>query len=131
MIALDTNVLVRFLVEDDLEQSKKARHLIQRIVSSGNTCFLSDIIICEMIWVMDSCYKIEKIEIVRMVHQLLASPHVTFATSDRIASALAAYETGPGDFSDYLIREHAIEAGCEFVSTFDKALFKEAGFKPL
>jgi predicted nucleic-acid-binding protein len=84
---------------------------------------------CELTWVLDSCYKIEKIEILRTLYQLLASRDVTFASSDRIASALAAYEAGLGDFSDYLIREHATEAGCEFVATFDKALFKEAGFK--
>jgi len=53
---------------------------------------------------------------------------VAFSSSDQIASALAAYRTGRGDFADYLIREHARAHGAAEVATFDKALLKELGF---
>jgi predicted nucleic-acid-binding protein len=129
MIALDTNVLVRFLVEDDRKQAARARALISRSAAAGIQLFVSDIVFCEIVWVLDSAYGFGREEIAAVLAQLLQTRQLTFQSSDRIAEALGAYGVGHGDFADYVIREEAMEAGCEVVVTFDKALLHEAGFR--
>lgn len=128
MIALDTNVLVRFLVEDDAAQTERARELLQRAIRSNASCFISDIVMCEVVWVLESSYKFRRAEISQVLGRLLRAAHLTFASTERLAGALEAYDTGCGGFADYLIREHAQAHGCETVATFDGDLLKEPGF---
>lgn len=128
MIALDTNVLVRYLVEDDPRQAAEAAALVDRIVEGGDTLFLSDVVVCETVWVMSVSYKIGRKEIAGVLRNLLRARHVTFRAADQLVRALAAYEAGKGDFADYLIREHARAEDCEHVATFDRVLLGEHGF---
>ena len=128
MIALDTNVLVRFLVEDDARQTEAAAALIARAAAHGETLFVSDIVVSEVVWVMSVSYRVGRKEIAGVLRSLLRARHVTFRAADQLIRALAAYETGKGDFADYLIREHARAADCDAVATFDKVLLRERGF---
>ena len=128
MIALDTNVLVRFLIEDDPAQSARARRLIEKAVENDDAFFVSDIAVCETVWVMQSCYRVARKEIARPLRTLLTARNVAFASADQLARALDAFASGRGDFADYLIREHARAAGCTAVVTFDRTLLKEPGF---
>jgi len=128
MIALDTNVLVRFLVEDDEKQSQRATRLIRKTQERGDSLFISDIVMCETVWVFSTSYDFERSEIVRVLSGLLRARGVVFSSSDRLARALQAYASSKGDFADYLIREHATAAGADTVATFDRALLKQAGF---
>ena len=128
MIALDTNVLVRFLVEDDEAQSRAAAAVITRAGRADEELFVSDIALCEVVWVLSSSYDIPKPEIVGILRRLLHARQLTFRASDVLASALEAYAGGKGDFADYLVREDARAAGCDSVLTFDKTLLKEDGF---
>lgn len=128
MIGLDTNVLVRFLVTDDEKQSRKATKLIEGAVERGEQLFISDIVMCETVWVLSSAYKFERAEIVEALAELVRARNVEFASTDRLARALDAYRSGGGDFADYLIREHAQAAGADTVATFDRALLAERGF---
>jgi predicted nucleic-acid-binding protein len=128
VIALDTNVLVRFLVEDDPKQSAAAASLISRVIAGGETFFVSDIVVCEMVWVMSVSYGIGRKEIAGSLRNLLRARHVTFRAVDQLIRALEAYEAGKGDFADYLIREHARAANCDQVATFDRVLLRESGF---
>jgi predicted nucleic-acid-binding protein len=128
MIALDTNVLIRFLVEDDEAQSRRATKLIEDAVARDEQLFVSDIVMCETVWVLSSAYGFSRAEIVDALSQLLRARSVVFNSADSIARALDAYRKGRGDFADYLIREHARSAGAETVATFDGALLKESGF---
>lgn len=131
MIALDTNVLVRFLVEDDEAQSRKATRLIEESQERDETLFVSDIVMCEIVWVLSTSYQFSRAEIVAVLGALLRGRGVVFHSSDSLARALQAFVAGKGDFADYLIREHARTAGADTVATFDRALLKEAGFSPL
>jgi predicted nucleic-acid-binding protein len=126
--ALDTNVLVRFLVEDDKAQSARAAKLVERTVAAGRSLFVSDVVLCEVVWVLASCYRVSTSEIVGTLRRLLHAKHLAFDAPDRLAAALDAFEQGRGDFADYLIREHARSAGFDEVATFDRALLKEPGF---
>jgi predicted nucleic-acid-binding protein len=128
MIGLDTNVLVRFLVEDDPRQSKAAAALIEEAVSAGDDLFLSDIVLCETVWVLGSAYESSRDQIVETLTGLLRARNLAFESTDRLFRALDAYARGKGDFADYLIREHARSAGCDTVMTFDRPLLKEPGF---
>ena len=128
MIALDTNVLIRFLVEDDEAQSRRATKLIEGAVARDEQLFVSDIVMCETVWVLSSAYGFSRDEIVDALSQLLRARSVVFNSADSIARALDAYRKEKGDFADYLIREHARSAGADTVATFAGALLEESGF---
>jgi predicted nucleic-acid-binding protein len=128
MIALDTNVLVRFLVEDDEEQCRRARRVIDDAVQRDTDLFIGDVVMCETVWVLTAAYRFSRAEVADVLSRLLRAKQVVFASSDRLARSLDAFRNGKGDFADYLIREHAAAAGCTTVMTFDRALLKERGF---
>lgn len=129
MIALATNVLVRFLVEDDKAQAAAAAALVKRAIAAGEALFVADVVLCEVVWVLEVSYKVPRAEVIHALGQLLHARHLSFSAPDRLARALASFSSGKGDFADYVIREQAIAAGCDVVATFDGALLKEAGFK--
>jgi predicted nucleic-acid-binding protein len=128
MIGLDTNVLVRFLVEDDEEQCRRATRLIADAVERKEDLFISDLVMCETVWVLTSAYRFSRAEVAEVLSRFLRAKQITFASSDRLARTLDAFRNGSGDFADYLIREHAASGGCTTVMTFDKPLLKERGF---
>lgn len=128
MIALDTNVLVRFLVEDDEDQTRRATRLIKGALDRDEELFISDIVMCETVWVLSTSYRFTRSEIVQTLSGLLRAKGVIFSSSDRLARAFQAYAANKGDFADYLIREHARAAGADTVATFDRALLKDPGF---
>lgn len=128
MIGLDTNILVRFLVQDDPEQSARARALIEKAIDSETPCFVSDIVLCEMVWVLERSYKTRRFDIGRILGHLLRARHLTFTSLERLFAALESYHAGNGDFADYLIQEHSRAEGCEAIATFDGDLLEEPGF---
>jgi len=128
MIALDTNVLVRFLVHDDARQARKAKALVERLDEQEVQAFVPDIVMCELVWVLERCYRFERTRIAGVLKKLTGARQLVFDSTDNILRAIDAYEKGRGDFADYLIREHARAAGCEAVVTFDKSLLRDAGF---
>lgn len=126
--ALDTNVLVRFLVEDDATQAAAAAAVVERAVAADEPLFVSDIVLCETVWVLAGSYRVPRAEILAVLRDLLRARHLAFASPDQITRALDAFGKGKGEFADYLIREHARTAGCDTVVTFDRALLNERGF---
>ncbi len=128
MIALDTNVLVRFLVVDDKAQSARAARLVDGAVARNETLFVSDVVICETVRVLLSAYLVSRAKVGEILDQLLKATHLSFRDVDSLLRALEAFVAGRGDFADYVIKEHARRADCEKVATFDRALLKEDGF---
>jgi predicted nucleic-acid-binding protein len=128
MIALDTNVLVRFLVEDDKAQSAKAAKLVAHAVSEDEPLFISDVVVCETVWVLLAAYRVPRAEVGELLGRLLMAAHLRFNDVDRLSRALEAFAAGKGDFADYVIREHARAAGCDHVATFDRLRRREKGF---
>lgn len=134
MNALDTNVLLRLLVDDvDEEEAARQRRLAARLVDrvdeAGDVLFVSDVVLCEVVWAMRTRYRVARAAIRAAVANVLGSKHLSFSDPEQLARALDAYAAGRGDFADYLIREHARAAGCEAVVTFDQALLREDGFR--
>jgi predicted nucleic-acid-binding protein len=127
VIGLDTNLLVRMFVEDDPGEARRARRLVSNSAERG--LFISDLVLCELAWVLVFTYGFRKTELVRAMESLLAAERFQFEDASRFARALSACAEGRGGFADYLIREHAQEAGCDTVATFDKDIQNEPGFR--
>jgi predicted nucleic-acid-binding protein len=90
--------------------------------------FISDVVLCEAVWVLGSRYGFSRAEVAEVLQQLLRAKHLSFIAPDQLARALDAFAKEKGDFSDYIIREHAQAAGCEQVATFDRALLSSVAF---
>lgn len=129
MIALDTNIVVRLLVQDDTAQAKRVDRLLSRGPDAGEVFFLSDVVLAELAWVLHATYRIKKRDIARAVRELLEAEHLAFESSDRCWRAVRRYEAGSGGLADYLIAERARDAGCELVATLDESLLTEPGFE--
>jgi predicted nucleic-acid-binding protein len=128
MIAVDTNVLVRLLVKDDAAQTRRVVRLFKQLDADEARAHVSDVVICEIVWVLRSCYGFGRDEIASTLQQVLASRQLVFDSPDRLRRALDAFETGRGDVADYVLREHAKEADCDSIATFDKVLLSEQMF---
>lgn len=118
MLALDTNIVVRLLTEDEKAQAAQARRLV-----GSNTTFVSDTVILETEWVLRSLYRLAPAEIIAGLRRFLGLEGVALENSARIAAALDQAEAGL-DFADALHLAHA--AHCEAFVTFDKALVRAA-----
>ena len=129
MIALDTNVLARYVVEDDPEQSALATAMIERAFARDERLFLSQIVLCELVWVLSHAYRFQRDEILSVLHQLRRGAQVVIEGSDEVRRAIDAYATERGDFADYLIAERSTANGCSSIATFDRALYSDARFK--
>ncbi len=128
MIALDTNVLLRYLVRDDEEQTRRAVEAMDGASVAGVPLFVPQIVLCELVWVMARGYRFEREKILAVLDGLLHVSELVIEDRDTVLDALAATRHGRGDFSDYLIRARATRAGCTEVLTFDRALLSDRGF---
>jgi predicted nucleic-acid-binding protein len=119
LIGLDTNVLVRYLVEDDPEQSPRATALVERALEQGQRLFVPQIVLCELVWVLDSVYRYPLERITTVLRDLLRARQLVIEDLDSARKALDRYSARGGDFADYLIVERCRAAGCERVASFD------------
>ena len=128
MIGLDTNVLVRYLTRDDEAQWKQA----EEIISNAESCFISNIVLCELVWVLrGKPYKYSQSEILKIIELLLQSSKLNFANRTVIYQALRLNKLGKADFADYLIGavNHSYE--CDITVTFDRKLKGEKWYRVL
>ncbi len=128
MIGLDTNVLVRFLLEDDLQQAERAAGLIDGAAERQEVLLVTHIVVCELAWVLRSGYRRPKSDVVAAIRGLLSAAQVEFEEPDEVRRALARYEAGRADLADYLIGQRCLTRGCDRVATFDAALHPEPEF---
>lgn len=128
MIALDTNVLARALVAFEGEQSRLAVDLLRRAAESGEQLYVSDVVVCELAWVLGSAYGFKWPQVAAAIRGLLGSSELTFRDAAALERAVSELEQGHGGLADHVIREQAVAAGCTAVATFDKALLKLPGF---
>jgi predicted nucleic-acid-binding protein len=128
MIALDTNILVRYLTQDDEQQWQEAIALIKQ----NQPCFITNIVICELVWVLrGGNYGFNKDEIINTLEAMLHSSAFQFESRSTVYQALQRYKEGRADFSDYLIGAIACQAGCTETVSFDGKLKNEKGFRCL
>jgi predicted nucleic-acid-binding protein len=122
MIGVDTNVLIRFIVEDDDQQTQRAAELLLDVENARRGFYVSHIALAELEWVLSSGYGFARREIHATLRDLLKTLALVFEDVDEVERALDAYAAGKADLSDYLLLEGAWTAGCERFVSFDKAL---------
>ena len=122
MKGLDTNLLVRYLVKDDPEQAEKAIAYIQKVVASGENCFTNHLVLCELVWVLESAYGYKKKDIADVLQKLLMTKQFEIEFKDTARRAINEYSQGKGDLADYLIGNINHLNGCDVTATFDHDL---------
>lgn len=131
MIGLDTNVVVRYLTQDDAKQAALASKLFEHTLSAERPGFVSLITLCEIAWVLSECYGADKARIRAVVEGLLASKQILVEDAERVWKALRNWEKSSADFSDALMGQSASARGCEKIVTFDRAAARLPGFELL
>lgn len=131
MTGLDTNVLVRYLTQDDPRQSRRASALVAEAVAGGERLFVSAVTLCELVWVLHGAYAFDRRTIAMALERILATAQLEIDQKDVVREALEDYRAGGGDFADYVIGRRGREAGCDRTATFDRRLKASALFRVL
>ena len=126
MIGLDTNALVRYIMQDDAKQSPKASRLIESLTVDAPG-FVSVISIVELGWVLSSAYGLTREQLAQAFEALLRTKEIVVDRADQVLRALRVFNASPADFADCLIERSANAAGCERTMTFDQGAAKVAG----
>lgn len=129
MIGLDTNVLLRYLTQDDPVQSKRATEILENDLSETRPGYVNHVVLCELVWVLEDCYSQAHADILKILDQLLKVAEIQFENPDVVRLAFSDYKTSGGDFSDRLISRSNLTRGCEHTLTFDEKAAKGAGFR--
>jgi predicted nucleic-acid-binding protein len=131
MKALDTNILVRFLVKDDEEQTSVVYGRFKEAEQNKETLFVPMLVLLEMIWVLNAVYAVQRIDILSAINHLLSMPILEFESQNVIRRFLNAAHESNTDLADLLIAHSAKEAGCVSILTFDKRALKSAVFEAI
>jgi predicted nucleic-acid-binding protein len=119
MKGLDTNVLVRYLTQDHQKQARLAAKEIEGAAAKGEKLVIQPIVLCELVWVLESAYDFGKPQI---------TAQFEIADKDTVWQALNDYHKEKGDFSDYYIGRSNEKAGANVTLTFDKSLKDDKRF---
>ena len=126
MIGLDTNVIVRYIMQDDPKQSPKATQLIESL-SNEAPGYITMVSVVELYWVLTSCYGLSDTQVTQALEAILRSKQLLVERADQVMRALRVFTVGKADFADCLIERAASGAGCTHTMTFDAAAAKHAG----
>lgn len=130
MIGLDTNVLVRYLAQDDKTQAASATRVIETQLSERSPGFISLVVLVELCWVLQRLYGATTSDLVETVADLLATPQFKIQGREAVRDAVQAMrrgKTGKAGFADFLISRIALRDGCRTVVSFDRAAIRAAG----
>ena len=131
MKALDTNVLVRFLVKDDKQQAQAVYRRFKQAEAKKEVLFIPVLVVLETVWVLESVYEVMRQEILDSIDQLLLMPILKFEVQSAVRSFVSSAQENKMDLSDLLIAHCARSSGCECVITFDKRASSFAFFELL
>ncbi len=131
MIGLDTNVLVRYLTQDDKQQAAIAETIIDQCVSNSETIFINNIVICELVWVLARGYKYKKEQIASVLRQIISTSEFVFEQQNILWEALEEYEQKNLDFSDALVGKINQSFNCNQTFTFDECASQSKAFELL
>ena len=128
MIGLDTNVLTRYIAQDDPLQSSRADAIVESL-TVGEPGWVSIATLLEVVWVLKSTMRVGRERIGRIISQFLTLDQFVVEQSILVEGALRQYEKGNADFADYLIAASAQAAGCSRTVTFDRIAARDAGME--
>ena len=128
MIGLDTNVLVRYIVQDDAEQAGAATRLVESTCTEQSTGYVSVVVLAELVRVLAAAYNYEKDVIASVLAQILRTTEFTVEDGDVAWQALREFENGIADFADCLLAHRNRSRGCSTTYTFDRKAAKGQHF---
>lgn len=128
MIGLDTNILVRYLTQDDSVQSAKATEIIEQRLTASNRGFVSIVTMAEIVWVLDRAYGFTNKEITAAIERMLQVEVLLIENEQEVFAAMITLKRGQGAFADALIAELGAKARCTHTLTFDRKASRLPGF---
>ena len=125
MTGLDTNVLVRYIMQDDPRQSPRATRLIEAL-QPDEPGFVPVVALVELVWVLSGSYALDRAQVATVLDTLLRSKELVVDRAELVSQALRRYSTSGADFADALIERIATAAGCTATMSFDAGAVKAA-----
>ena len=126
MIGLDTNVLVRYIMQDDRKQSAKATAIVESLDDTGGG-YVTLVSIVELVWVLGSSYELTRAQVTMALDGILRTKQFTIERADQVLRALRVFKVDKSDFADCLIERTAASVGCDKTVTFDVSASRYAG----
>jgi predicted nucleic-acid-binding protein len=129
MNGLDTNILIRYLTQDDPILSPKATRIIERRLTPENPGFISLVTMAEIAWVLSSVYELPARQIADTLERILQSDTLAVQNEQQVFTAMVALRQGRGAFADALIGALGVWAGCDSTFTLDRKALRLEGFE--
>lgn len=126
MIGLDTNVLVRYIMQDDARQTPVATRLVESMTPQAPG-FVPLVAVVELGWVLSSAYGLDRGQLVEAFEALLRTRELVVDQAETVWKALRVFQTTNADFADCVIERTSASAGCERTMTFDRGAAKACG----
>ena len=126
MVSLDTNVLIRFIVQDDAAQFRLASGLIRQAKASGQRAVVTILVVLECEWVLRSGYQYSKVQILSVLNSLIYNGDVSIEDYPVLEKALDLWERSSAQFANCFILAKSLALGCSTLVTFDKRASKLA-----
>ena len=131
MIGLDTNILVRYLTQDDPKQAALANGLIEKTLTAESPGFVSTVALVELTWVLESGYGCDRAQISAVLERLLRAKPFVVERADVAWQATRLFAAGKADFADCIIERTGHANACDCTMTFDRLAVKGAGMRLL
>nr|WP_294508307.1 type II toxin-antitoxin system VapC family toxin [uncultured Rhodopila sp.] len=128
MIGIDTNVLVRYLAQDDPDQSAAAE-LFEHRLSAAHPGFISVVAIAETVWVLERSYRLDRKDIAAAIERVLQADALVVENEQEVFTSMIALKEGRGSFADALIGALGAAAGCSCTVTFDRQALRLGEFE--
>ena len=128
MIGLDTNVLVRYILQDDPEQAVTAERLIESQCTAQSPGYISILVLVELAWVLTTGYGYKKQHVASTIHQILITNEFMVEDRETVWAAMREFERGSSDFADCLISHRNHTQGCTQTFTFDRKAARGSHF---
>ena len=119
MIGLDTNLLVRYVVQDDPDQALTATRLIEESCTADEPAYISAVVLAELAWVLRGPYVYNRFQVAAVLRQILRTVEFVVEEPTVAWAALGEFESGSADFADCWIGHTNRARGCECTYTFD------------
>ena len=131
MLGIDTNVVVRLLISDDAEQTRRARKLVDQAVSRDEPVLVSLPVMVETEWVLRSRYGLRRETVLSLFRAVLEARELSFEDESALEEALFHWKDSACGFSDCLIAAHNRQLGCRATATFDVKAARLPGAMPV
>jgi predicted nucleic-acid-binding protein len=126
VIGLDTNVLARYIMQDDAKQSPLANKLVESLTVDAPG-FIALVSVVELVWVLSSAYQLDRPQLTAVLEGLMRTKELIVERAEIIWQAVRVFRGTSADFADCLIERSAMSAGCDRTMTFDRGAAKNCG----